>query len=127
LANLKERQQDWIGVAHALVEVCDVPQVNDAVIINSANRMLGLLALKKIQIDTAEKKILVNRIISKMNERFQGISKNLDALVAMAWLYLHMGEKNQAKAIVKKVIKDNPSHGYGLNLARKMGIKNIAL
>jgi len=114
LSELYRELNDHAGQIHALVEMCQVPGVPKDTISNAANTINGIyLNLKtqgKMVLDTEEKFVLVRKVADVMFSRIH----ELDAtdLSRLAWLFLHIGEKERALEMAGRGCEIEPNNEY---------------
>jgi len=118
LAELCIRSSDTLGEVHALVEMCELPEVPFYEISNASNRFNSLVKLRWDELDTDEKSILAERF-ARLMERRIGEAQASD-LSRLAWLYIRLDDLEKAKQHVLRGLELEPENEYCLNLAKKL-------
>jgi len=114
LAVLCRRSGDYAGEVHALVEMCQSPNVPLYVISNAANRINNInfgLKRKGLSVfDSDERRILVRRVTEVM--ALQIGSLDATDCSRLAWLYLHLGNTAQARELAERGCDIDPENEY---------------
>jgi len=73
------------------------------------------MAKNKLRLDTSEKNVLVRKLADVMTSR---ISEATDAsdVSSLAWLYMHLGQKEKTREYVELGLQMDPSHIYSRRL-----------
>lgn len=122
LADLCRRLDDHVGEVHALVEMCQVPGIPLYVISNAANRINNInFELKRQGVsvfDTDERRILIRKVAIAMHTQL----KELDATDCsrLAWLYLHLGDTDQARSLAELGCRKNTSNEHCRRLVAQL-------
>lgn len=122
LAELCRRDADYSGEIHALVEICQLKDVELALVSNAANRINGVYAEIKSKglmvYDSDERSSLLTRAA----KRFAAFATELDATDCsrLAWLYVQVGDAAQAAAYVRQGLDLEPDNAYCLGLAERL-------
>ena len=118
LADLYSRTNDATGEAHALVAMCQIPEIPFIHISNSANRLSDLFHSQKLILDTEIKQILVKRLVTVMEEKID--EGNAIDCSRLAWLFLHLRDENKAKIYTKRGLELDPFNFYCENLSERL-------
>lgn len=113
--------KDWIGEAHSIIELCEIPNINFVKISGSASRLLQLLNENKVQIDTHEKTFLIKRLLKVMAERIS--EGDNDDKCTLAWLYINLQDLKSAKILVREVLNTDPGNFHLPKLVRILRIR----
>lgn len=117
LLRLYSEINDWNGETHALVEICELTITPFQQLSNAVNRINALLKENKLKTDSSEKGILVQRIVQAYINRLESQhEKNASSYSSLAWLYLHLDEKKNARKAVNDGLKIEPNNTHCLKL-----------
>lgn len=120
LAELGRRDGDLDGEAHALMELCLVPDINFDDLSNAVNRF-NSLGTFGYRLDTEEKQLLAGRVAQTMERRIdEGGATDCSRL---AWLYRHIKDDERARRFVELGLKQDPENEYCDRLARRLGMR----
>ena len=121
LADLCEKDGDYVGQVHALVEMCETPGAPAHVISSAANRINRIyLQLRQQQsdvLDTDERRSLLRRVVDRMESAVD----ELDAtdFSRLAWLYVQLREFYRAVAVARKGLRQEPDNQHCLGLLER--------
>lgn len=121
LADLCERDGDYAGQLHALVEMCETPGAVGHVISSAANRINAIcFELRRQQLDVLdgdERRGLLKRVVGRM----ESVSHEFDATDCsrLAWLYVQLGESTRAVDIAKRGLRYEPENEHCLKLLER--------
>lgn len=120
LAELCRRSGDIDGEAHALMELCLVPDIAFDYLSDVVNRFnsLGMLGYR---LDTEEKQLLAKHVAHTMERRIA--EAGATDCSRLAWLYLHMHEDERARRFVELGLERDAENEYCDRLARRLGIR----
>ncbi|WDL98480.1 NB-ARC domain-containing protein [Alicyclobacillus sp. ALC3] len=113
-----EEQGDWEGLAHSLVERCQLPDVPFYSISNAANKINKLFSSGHLTLDNDEKQILLTRLASVMEERIQ--EADATDCSRLAWLNVHIHNREKAITIAELGLRLEPSNPYCNNIITRM-------
>jgi tetratricopeptide (TPR) repeat protein len=122
LAEICAATNDYAGEVHALVAMCETPEIPLEVVSWSANRINSInfqLKARGLSIfDTQERKVLIQRIASAMENHVT----DFDATDCsrLGWLYAHLGNEKRARSMAEKGLTLNPSNEYCQRLLAKL-------
>ena len=122
LAELCRRDADYSGEIHALVEICQMKNAELALVSSAANRINGVYAEIKSKglmvYDSDERTSLLTRAA----KRLASFSAELEATDCsrLAWLYVQMGNADQASSYVRQGLDLDPANEYCLGLAERL-------
>lgn len=119
--------KDWLGIAHALLEIAQVPNIAFTHIATAMNVMMTVFQIEEFILDDTEKEILIQRLIAVVEPRLEKGEGDCDNWSSLAWLYLHLNDRKTAKEIVKNVLSRKPNHTHSIKLARKLSINTAEL
>lgn len=117
LAEYCRRTEDWIGEIHALVGMSELPETSLEDISDSANRLNGLFATHQFLLNE-ERNSLVARLVKVMESRMS--DANATDCSRLAWLYLRLGEQENARSLVDRGLKRESLNEYCLKLKEKL-------
>ncbi|MFH1419234.1 MAG: NB-ARC domain-containing protein [Planctomycetota bacterium] len=118
LATLCLQVNDYVGEVHALVEVCEIANAPWTDVSNNANRINFLFREGLLELDSDEKRLLVQRLIEIARKR----RKESDATDCsrIAWLCLHAKDKDGAREFVEYGLELDPNHTHCQNLEARL-------
>lgn len=120
LAELGRRSGDVDGEAHALMELCLIPDINFDNLSNAVNRF-NSLGTFGYRLDTEEKQLLARSVTQVVERRIdEGSATDCSRL---AWLYHHMRDDERARQFVELGLKQDPENEYCDRLARRLGMR----
>ena len=125
LADLCEKDHDYSGQVHALVEMCEIAGAPPSVISSTANRINGIYFHLRRQhlnvLDTDERRSLIRRVVS----RLEAVSDELDATDCsrLGWLYVQLGDLSGALTVAKKGLGQEPYNHHCLGLVDRLESK----
>ncbi|MGI9282868.1 MAG: NB-ARC domain-containing protein [Endozoicomonas sp.] len=118
LANLSKQLGEPLEEIHSLVELSQFSDVDYSVLSNVANKMNRMLNNEELTIDShGAKRELVTRLYGVMHTR----KNEADAVdhSRAAWLALHLGKEDEAKALTTNGLQIDPFNKYCLKLKEK--------
>ena len=122
LADLCEKDHDYSGQVHALVEMCEIAGAPRSVISSIANRINGIYFQLRRQhinvLDDDERRSLIRRVASRM----EAVSDELDATDCsrLAWLYVQLGDLDGALNVAKKGLRVESHNQHCLGLVDRL-------
>ena len=118
MAGLCQRTQDWAGEIQALVGLCKLPDSLFSNISNAANRLNNLHRQRSLVLDSEEKRVIFNELTDLMEQR----ADEADAtdLSRLAWLCLHLGDEDRARAHTERGLALDPYNAHCVNLAERL-------
>lgn len=120
VATYSRRLEDWLGEAHALVELAQLPNSQLEDISNSANRINALLK-DELELDDEVKTILVKRLLETM-EKLTKERPSATDYSRMAWLAWNIKLVDKAKEYTEIGLQIDPENSYIESLASRLGI-----
>ncbi|MBN8418836.1 MAG: hypothetical protein J0L73_07980 [Verrucomicrobia bacterium] len=120
LADLSEQIGDLESAVHALIEMCERKNVPFFVISNAANKINNLFSLKRLELDSEEKRILIARLAKVMSLRMN--EANADDYSRIAYLYLHLKNQQEAKRMTSEGMNLDGDNSHLKRLGRKLAI-----
>ena len=123
LAELCDRDGDYAGQVHALVEMCETPRAESHVISNAANQINGIYSeLRRRQLnvlDSDERRSLIRRVVGRM----EAVRGEFDATDCsrLAWLYVHLGDMTRAVEVAKAGLQRDQYNHHCLGLLERFG------
>lgn len=120
LASLCEKTNDLSGEVQALVEHSQLPGVPFSVPSDAANRLNKLLGFGRLHLDTDEKEILAQRLVTVMSDRIE--EADATDCSRLAWLCMHLHDNDRAKKFTLKGLSIDPSNEYCLKLKNTLSI-----
>lgn len=124
LYDLYRFTRDYQGQVNALVEIAVSKECSSEELIACANKILSLFTEKKFKIDTDEKMILVGKLVSEAeNIVLKEKIKSPDTMSTLAWLNLHLDERQKAKNWTRKGLEIDKGHYHSLKLAELLKVK----
>jgi tetratricopeptide (TPR) repeat protein len=110
------------GEVNSLVQLSQIDNIYFSVISNSANLLNKLFYQDKFVVDSEEKRIQIERVISVMEDRIfeEGTCNDYSKL---SWLYLNLKKTDEAKYFAEKGLEMDESNIHCLNILNNY-IKN---
>jgi hypothetical protein len=118
LAEIYRKTFSYKEEAHCLVELSGIPGITLTTVVTSAERIISLIKENRYSNNPNEKKKVQTKIYQLLKKRLGSENGNDDDYTVLAWLCLHINQRDEAKAIVKKVLKNNSSNIHASKLAR---------
>jgi hypothetical protein len=122
LAELCETSSDYSGALHALVGMCECPEINFSELSIVANRINNIIfALKRMGMpvfETEERRLLLRRVVKVISQ----YDNEMDAVDCsrVAWLYLNLGDETTAKIIAQKGLNIDNENEYCQRILDKL-------
>ncbi|WP_298539992.1 hypothetical protein [uncultured Aquimarina sp.] len=123
LSILYNKQNDFFGEIHSLIEMCEIENTSEASMSSCATRLIELLSSGELDSREDERNANTNRMIKIMNDRISDNFDNLDDRTKLAWLYVHLGKIGEAKKLIKMIFEKDKNHLYTKKLAKNIGYK----
>jgi len=122
LQNLCVKTEDWSGQAHALLETSELPEADLNTTSSCANTLNWLLHEGKLRLDTDEKRVVMSRMVRLMEERIEESAADAtgDDYSRLAWLYLHLGRRADAKSCATDGLQVDPQNEHCLRLLDRL-------
>ena len=114
IARIYRRRGDWLGYIDSTVRVAELPDADIITVSGAANTLNSV----KIELDPAQKRDFVRRLIAAMGPRI--IDGDATDCSRLAWLYLQDGNKWRAREIVQVGLSLDAENEFCLNLMRKV-------
>lgn len=110
---------DIQGQVHSLVELCQIQDIDFSTISNAANDVNRLFYEQKFDLDSEEKRIQVEKIVSVMEKRIEkeGFANDFSRL---SWLYLNIGMTKEAYEFASKGLNLDKLNHHCLNIVEKL-------
>ncbi len=118
LARLCSQTGDYVGEVNALVELCQLPEVEFFQIANAVNRTNHLFKERHDAVDSEEKQIVSRRLAEVMEARIH--EADADDCAGLAWLYLRLKDTRKATEIVERGLSIEPQNYHCLNVKRRL-------
>jgi hypothetical protein len=124
LIGLCEASEDWLGLAHALVETAELSGADYRIVRRAAARLNELLQRWGRQsIDAEEKRVIVRRLVAVMERRIE--EADATDLSRIAWLHLHLRDEQRARQMILKGLVLEPDNYHLQRLAERLGASPI--
>ncbi len=117
LARLCQNTSDAVGEIHAIVEMCQLPNVPFQEVSSAVNRVNALLTEKYFLLDSDEKKIVSQKLAQVMESRIS--EGDADDCSRLAWLFRRLNDNEKAKKIVQLGLSIDPNNIHCKNLASR--------
>ena len=123
LADLCERDGDYAGQVHALVEMCETAGAPRHIISSASNQMNGIyFELRRRQIDVLdndERRSLIGRVVDRM----ESMIDELDATDCsrLAWLYVQLGDSARGVEVARKGLRQESDNQHCWRLVERFG------
>jgi hypothetical protein len=121
LAEVCRQTSDWSGEAHALVEMCELSDVPFSTISLTANRLNSLFYFQHLVLDTDEKQIVVQRLVTAMELRIS--EADATDCSRLAWLCKGLHDDDRAKQYTQLGLSLEPYNEYCQKLASTLGMQ----
>jgi hypothetical protein len=122
LASLCHRTEDTLGEVHALVEICETADASTKALSDAANRINGIYRSQRQGqanvFESTERKLLVNRVITALDAREQGL--DADDCSRLAWLHLSVGNEARASYLAELGCKKDPYNDHCRKLEARL-------
>jgi hypothetical protein len=124
LSQLYALSGDWNGQVHALIEVCELPITSLETVVACVTKILKILQSHKLTSE-AEMEILIKKLIFIFKSKLELASTEAKGsdYSALAWLYLHLNNKKDAKDAILKGLHADPNNYHCLKLKSTLKIK----
>jgi NB-ARC domain/Tetratricopeptide repeat len=120
LSDLSAGTKDWMGQAHALLEMCELSDASLQITSSAANTINRLLFAGSLVLDSDEKRIVVERMTRLLEERTDDEIATANDMSRLAWLYLHLGRADEALDCTNMGLSIDPRNEHCLNLILKL-------
>jgi tetratricopeptide (TPR) repeat protein len=118
LASICQQTGDYVGEIHALVEMCQLPNIPFRVISNAVNRVNALFSEQYFVLDSEEKRVVSRRLAQVMENRIaEGDATDCSRL---AWLFMRLRDEDKARQIIQIGLSVEPDNIYCKNLAMRI-------
>jgi len=118
LAAVCRKTHDTRCVVHALLQLCELPNVGLHAISNAANTLNGIFGSPECSLDWQEKTTTANRVIKAMRAYIADVDAT--DCSRLAWLYVRIGDHESARQLTKLGLSLDPSNEYCLRLAQRL-------
>lgn len=117
LARLCQNTNDVVGEIHAIVEMCQLPNVPFYEVSSAVNRVNALLTENYSILDSDERQIVSQKLAQVMESRIsEGDANDCSRL---AWLFLRLNNNGKAQSIVQLGLSIDPNNIHCRNLASR--------
>ena len=123
LAKFYSLEEDFNGEAQALVDICEIDNIDFNILSNSMHSLINLFKGKKLKFKKDEIFILLNNVVQKMQLRIDNGEGVIGDFTKLAWGYIHLEKKERAKKLVIKALKKDRTYFPAQNLAKILNIK----
>jgi hypothetical protein len=121
LAKLCRATGDVTGELHALVAICDLPDVGFTNVSFVANRFNEALSENRESVDFEERQVLADRIARVMEGRI--LEGNATDRSRLAWLYVRLNDLEKAKEHILAGLEIEPGNLHCQKLASRLGLR----
>ncbi len=118
LAGLARTANIPLDEIHALVEMCQDPNIPYWKASNAACRLNTIFRERPAHLDREEKKILVRKLVAVMEERLD--EADATDLSRLAWLCLNLGDEGRASEYTKRGLDQDPQNQHCGKLADRL-------
>jgi len=120
LEGLCQRTQDWPGEVQAILGYCKLPGVSFGRLSKAANRLNELFRDHMLDVDSEEKRIIIEELVGLMAAR-AGEASATD-LSRLAWLCLNLHDEDRAREYTEQGLRADAQNIYCIKLAQRLGI-----
>ena len=120
LSEIYKKKEDYIKYVHALIEISKIKSMDFSRVSDVANIINWLLHNRKLDIDKIEKIKLIETLLDIFGKR--NLKAKADDFSRMAWLALHMQQRDKAKKYVEEGLALEPQNLHCLQLQDKLSI-----
>jgi hypothetical protein len=118
LANNYQQTNDYVGEIHALVEMCQLPNIAFRIISNAVNDVNALFSEQYFVLDSEEKRVVSRRLAQVMENRInEGDATDCSRL---AWLFIRLNDEEKAREIIQVGLSVEPDNIHCKNLAARI-------
>ena len=118
LAILYRASDDALGEMHARLQLAELSAPDFDELSSSVSRLNGLLARREIALDADERRLMVRRLRSLMEARWD--EADATDLSRLAWLCIYDGDQPAATRWVTAGLAKDPENQHCLGLSRKL-------
>lgn len=118
LANICSLTKDWEGESHALFELASIPRIDYETISDCANRINNYFRYHPEEKQVEYKKILLQKIISVMENRIQEASST--DYSRLAWLLINSNRNDKAQEYIDKGLSNDLTNIHCIRLKEKL-------
>lgn len=118
LSSICRRLGDWRCIAKCIVQISNLASADLATLSDVANELNGIFVRIDSDLSLQEKRDLARRIIQGLSASYADL--NATDLSRLAWLYVHVGETEQAAEAVKLGLSVDPHNRFCIKLAQKL-------
>lgn len=117
LASLCQKTGDYSGEIHSLIERCQLPNAPLRSMSYAAGRLLTVNSEQYGIWDKEEKRVMVQNLVRLMETHVD--SMRPDDLVRLAYLYLIVGEQQQARQVTRLALQKDPDNYHVKRIANR--------
>ncbi|MYB62815.1 MAG: ATP-binding protein [Gemmatimonadetes bacterium] len=118
IANIRMSRDDYKGELHAHVQSCRYSKVPPPELSNTANKINNILSFDSVKVSREEKQFLIKGVVDALLEIEDEL--NSTDFSRLAWLQLHLDEKNAARQTVAKGLKLDPDNQHCIGLKQRL-------
>ena len=122
LADLCEKDDDYAGQLHAMVEMCETIDAPAHVVSSAANRINSIcVAIRQAGhdvLDSDERRSLIQRAATRMGD-FADTMEATDRS-RLSWLHVQLGHRTEALRIAKEGLDQEPDNHHCLGLVDRL-------
>jgi hypothetical protein len=118
LADIYKKLSSYKEEAYCLLELSAINSTSLTTITNSANRIITLIKENRFSKNPLEKAQAERKMYQILKSKLSFEKGDLDDYTILAWLCLHLQERNEAKQIIREVLRQNPNHVHASKLGK---------
>ncbi|MBL7854723.1 MAG: hypothetical protein JNL17_09995 [Cyclobacteriaceae bacterium] len=122
LAKQYSIQNNHTAEAQTLVDICNVDSIDFMDLTNAVRSLMLLFKEKKTKLKKEETAMMLSSVADKMNRRI-GKEGRASDFTELAWVYLHLEKRHEAKALVMHALQSDSKNLHALNLARILKVR----
>jgi tetratricopeptide (TPR) repeat protein len=123
LALISQQTGDPVGEIHALVEMCQLPEVPFRTISNAVNRVNALFSIQYSMVDSDEKRIISRELAEVMESRIA--EADATDCSRLGWLYMRLGDKHKARQIAETGLELDPDNIHCQNVLSRISSLHV--
>lgn len=113
---------DYRGLAHSLVEMCKIDEIDFYDLNNGIRSLMDLFQSNSAKFKKEEVSLLLTNVATKMNSRINMGEGSTRDITHLAEVYIFIGKNEPAKRLVRRALKKEPRNFYAVNLAKDLKI-----
>ena len=118
LAQMCTLQEDYLGAVLALIQRAKLPEAAYADISFAASRVNSYLQQERLQVDTDEKRVMINSLVEVMESRIAEADATDHS--RLAWLLMNIGDAKHARRVVDAGLKLDPTNFHCRKLRQRL-------